>query len=229
MFNKLKLKYYKKIIKFKNKLSFNDFDLITNYGMFSGNTNLYKTLEIFRLLMQVKNIQGDIIELGIHHGNTSLLLKKIIEIFNLKKRLYLLDHFKGLTTYVKKDTKISRQDFNRYIGHKKIILDLFKFFKFKNFEIIDKDATKIKKNFFKNKKFCFCYFDMDLYEPTIKALNAIDGSVVKNGLIIFDQGNKKRWSEKIAIKEFLKSNSKYKKIILKYKRNPDIVLKKIKN
>jgi len=38
----LKLDKYKKILKFKKKFNFSDFDLITNYGLFSGDTNLFK-------------------------------------------------------------------------------------------------------------------------------------------------------------------------------------------
>ena len=35
---------YKKILKLKKKFRFTDFELITNYGLFSGDTNLFKTL-----------------------------------------------------------------------------------------------------------------------------------------------------------------------------------------
>ena len=59
-------------LKFKKKYKINDFELITNYGLFSGDTNLFKTLKIYELILKTKNIKGDIIELGIHKGNTSL-------------------------------------------------------------------------------------------------------------------------------------------------------------
>ena len=76
---------YKNIIKFKKKFNFTDFDLISNYGLFSGDTNLFKTLTIFDLVKQTSKVKGDIIELGIHKGNTSLLIKKILSIFKIKK------------------------------------------------------------------------------------------------------------------------------------------------
>ena len=34
---------------------------------------------------------------------------------------------------------------------------------------------------------------MDLYEPTFTALKSIDRHIVKGGLIVFDEGNKKIW------------------------------------
>ena len=70
---------------------------------------------------------------------------------------------------------------------------------------------------------------MDLYLPTLKALKSIDNNMSKGSFMVFDEGNKKLWSEKKAIKEFLKNNKKYKKIIIDKDRQPDVILEKIKN
>ena len=47
--------------------------------------------------------------------------------------------------------------------------------------------------------------------------------------IVFDEGYKKLWSAKLAIKDFLKENKNYKKIIINKIRQPDVILKKFKN
>ena len=225
----LSIKKYKQIIKLKKRNNFSDFDIITNYGLFSGDSNLYKTLIIFDLIKQTSKVKGDVIELGIHRGNTSLLIKKILDIFKIKKNLYLLDHFKGLIHYNKKDTKLSEKLKDKYVGKRKQIEQFIKFFNLKNIKIIDKDATTLKSSFFHKKKFSLAYFDMDLYLPTLRALEAIDKSISVGGYIVFDEGNKKLWSEKLAIKDFLKRNKNYKKIAIDKVRQPDVVLKKIKN
>ena len=224
----LSIKKYKQIIKLKKKYNFSNFDLITNYGLFSGDTNLYKTLTIFDLIKQTSKVNGDIIELGIHRGNTSLLIKKILDIFKIKKNLYLLDHFKGLIHYNKKDTKLSKKLKDKYVGKRKQIEQFIKFFNLKNIKIIDKDATTLNSSFFHKKKFSLAYFDMDLYLPTLRALEAIDQNMSVGAYIVFDEGNKKLWSEKLAIKDFLKRNKNYKKIPLDKIRQPDVVLKKIR-
>jgi hypothetical protein len=225
---KLSINKYKQIIKFKKKNNFSDFDLITNYGLFSGDTNLYKTLIIFDLIKHTSKVKGDIIELGIHKGNTSLLIKKILDIFKIKKNLYLLDHFKGLIHFNKKDTKLSKKLKKKYIGKRKQIEQFIKFFNLKNIKIIDKDATTLKPAFFRKKKFSLAYFDMDLYLPTLRALEAIDKNISVGGYIVFDEGDKKLWSEKLAIKDFLKKKKNYKKIVIDKNRQPDVVLKKIR-
>jgi hypothetical protein len=69
---------------------------------------------------------------------------------------------------------------------------------------------------------------MDLYLPTIKGLRAIDKNIVKGGYIVFDQGDKKLWSERKAIKDFLRENKKYQYISIDKNRQPDVILKKIR-
>ena len=68
---------------------------------------------------------------------------------------------------------------------------------------------------------------MDLYLPTLKGLEAIHKNMSKGGIIVFDEGNKKLWGERFAIKEFLKKHKNYKTITLSKKDAPDVVLKKI--
>tara|TARA_Y100000992_G_C21197441_1_gene458658 strand:+ start:129 stop:812 length:684 start_codon:yes stop_codon:yes gene_type:complete len=226
---KLTKNRYLKIKNLIKKFDFNEIELITNYGLFSGNTNLFKTLKIYQLISEVSHINGDIIELGIHKGNTSLLIKKILDIFKIKKKLFLLDHFKGLVNFTKNDTKISKKFKFKYKSKKKQVETFINFFNFKNIKIINKDATTLRKGFFnKKQKFCFVYLDMDLYEPTMSALNSIDNHVSKGGYIIFDEGLKKDWSEGRAIQRFYNLNKKKYKIIKIDKfYQPDLMLKKL--
>ena len=90
-----KTEKYQKILKLK-KFKFSDFELITNYGLFSGDTNLFKTLTIFQLIYNTRKIKGSIIEFGIHKGNTSLLIKKILDIYKIKKNYICLTISKDL-------------------------------------------------------------------------------------------------------------------------------------
>ena len=201
------LKKYKKITKLAKRLGFSDFELVTNYGLLSGDTNLFKTLTIFEIVNSIKKIPGDIIEFGVWNGNTGLLIKKILDVKKIKKKVFLFDHFKGLQHYSRKDPKINQSYKHSYLGKKNKIKKFINFFNLKNVKIIDKDATKISEKDFKNFKFCLAILDMDLYLPTIAALNAIDKKISKNGIILFDEANKKLWEgEKKAMSEFLKNN-----------------------
>ena len=219
-------KKYKKVTKLTNKHNFSDFDLISNYGLTLGDKSIYKIFTLFKAIERISNIKGDIIEFGVWKGNNAFMIKKMLNFLNIKKKIYLFDHFKGLTHYTKnKDPKMSEKYFKKYSSNKKIILDFKKFFQFKNFEIIDQNACEINTSFIK-KKLSFVYMDMDLYSPTISALNAIEHLISKGGCILFDQGNKKLWEgEKKAIKEFLKRNKKkYNFFIISKENQPDVLL-----
>ena len=95
--------------------------------------------------------------------------------------------------------------------------------------MIPQDATSLQSGFFKNRRFSLAFFDMDLYLPTLKGLQAIDKNMSKGGFIVLDEGRKKNWAERKAIKDFLKKNKKYRSILIdkNKKRQPDLILKKI--
>jgi len=157
------------------------------------------------------------------------LIKKILDIYKIKKKLYLLDHFKGLIHYEKKDTLDSKKFSSKYSGKKNQLKSFINFFKFKNINIIDKNAIDLKPGYFKNITFSLAYFDLDLYLPTLRALNSINKNMSIGSYLVFDQGCKKLWAERKAINEFIIQNKNYKKIYIdNKKRQPDIILKKIK-
>ena len=67
---------------------------------------------------------------------------------------------------------------------------------------------------------------MDLYEPTFTALKSIDRSIVKGGLIVFDEVTKKFGMVRKSYKDFLKINKNYKYFLISKKnRQPDVYLK----
>ena len=81
---------YKKILALISNDEYSKFDLITNYGLFSGSTNLYKTLKIYELIVSIEKVKGDIIEFGTHRGNTGILIAKILKLKNIKKKSFLI-------------------------------------------------------------------------------------------------------------------------------------------
>jgi len=227
----MKVNQYKKILSLINQDKYSKFDLITNYGLFSGSTNLYKTLKLFELINSIENIKGDIIEFGTHKGNTGILIAKILKLKNIKKKVYLFDSFEGLQDFNSKDDLKKKDYKNLYKGNLIKIKKLKKFFNLNHLKIIKKNALEVPDNFFSNKLYSLMYFDMDLYLPTINILNKIkiNQNLSKFSKLVFDEGNSKKWKgEKKAIDEFFKKNNNYflKKIISKSPYQPDVVLVK---
>ena len=224
-------KKYKKILDIINQDNYSKFDLITNYGLFCGSTNLYKTLKIFELVNSIKKIKGDIIEFGTYRGNTGILIAKILKLQNIKKKVYLFDSFEGLTDFDNNDKLINNNFKSMYKGNLVKIKKLINFFKLDNIKIIKMNALNIPDGFFRNNIYSLIILDMDLYKPTIKILNnlSIKKNLSKSSKIVFDEGNDNLWKgEKKALNEFLKKNNKYflKKIISRSPYQPDVVLTK---
>jgi len=58
-----------------------------------------------------------------------------------------------------------------------------------------------------NSKFCFVYIDVDVENPTYICLSKIWDRVVKNGIIIIDDYNSKKWGPFKNVDEFLKDKN----------------------
>ena len=222
---------YKKIVSLIKNHKLNNFQKITNFGLLAGDAAIFKVLTIFDLIKKTKNIKGDIIEFGVWNGNTGILIKKILDIFKIKKKVYLFDHFKGmLPEQYKKIDRPGKKFANTLKGNLKLLKQIINFFKLKNIFIINKDANTLNKKYFKGKNFSMIIIDVDLYEPTKFILESTHKYLSKGGIIIFDEGNQKEWpGEKKAMNEFLKKNkSCFRKKFIKYGRQPDVFLEKIK-
>ena len=140
----------------------------------------------------------------------------------------MFDHFKGLIHYESIDKKALKFK-NKLVGNKKRIIDLIKFFKFKNIHLIDKDATTLDNKYFKNKKFSLVICDVDLYKPTLKILESIENNLSKKGIILFDEGNMLDLfpGEEKALKDFYKKRkSKFSINYIQHSRQPDVYLRK---
>lgn len=218
----------KKYLKMVNLIGLKNEKLffVKNFGAFVGNQSLFKYFKIFELIISISKLKGDIIELGVWRGNNLIFMKKVADYFNLKKKIFGYDWFEGLKEFGKNDNKINKK---KYKGNKNFINNLIKKQKLEKIYLIDDDVKNFESHFNKKQKFCLVYLDLDLYEPTRKVLEIIDKYLVKNGLIVFDQAQKKEWvGEKKALNEFcMKNKNKYRITKLKKHFSPDIILTKI--
>ena len=144
----------------------------------------YRLFSIWELMEQTKNLNGDIIEIGIWRGGSGCLIAKKAQLLKLNSRIFLCDTFTGLVKSSNKDPYFKN---NRLSDSGiKIVENLVKKLNLKNIKIIkgifpDKTGYKIK-----NKKFRFCHIDVDTYYSTKDCLNWIWERLVKGGVIVFD-------------------------------------------
>lgn len=152
------------------------------------------------LLHKVKDMDGDVVEVGVYRGGSALEISKILNNDNI----YLFDTFEGLPQTNEHDNHHKKGDFNDTSYEQ--ILELFK----------DNDNICIYKGVFpiensevlNDKKFKFVHLDVDIYDSYKNCLDFFHNKMVKGGIILFDDYNAGSClGAKKAVDEFLLTNN----------------------
>ena len=199
----------KKIIKERIKKFFFKFTQIgaPNY---SYNLEPIQLAEIINSLEKVKSLDGSICEIGVARGMTTRFICEYLSSINFRSEYYCIDTF---SSFDKKDIQfeVEKRNKNRseLIGFSYNDYEVWKknFKKFNFIKVIKKDV----KNFnFKNiQPMKFVLLDVDLYLPTLSALNSIKDNMTKGGILLVDDVSKNNsWDgANQAFQEFVKTYS----------------------
>jgi O-methyltransferase len=146
----------------------------------------YKDVEIYQtpgeqthlrnVLKQVKDIPGDLIEVGVYQGGSAIIIREEIP----DKDLYLFDTFEGFADQLDKSdpTRYKIGDCSAEIGYvEKLMKDQ------KNVTIV-KGVFPDTAGIVKNKKFAFAHIDVDIYNATKESLEFIYPRMSKGGIIL---------------------------------------------
>ena len=163
-------------------------------------------------------MQGNILEVGVFKGFSSLFLIKLENELNAEfnSKFFLIDSFEGLSKINENDVVSNKDIFQHQEGHFKVDYNNVKilFKEYNNVKVIKGWIPKIFNSLNKDNLYKYVHIDVDLYEPTISTLNYIFDKVVKGGVIITDDfdsnafpGNRKAWQEFFIEKNILTSIS----------------------
>jgi hypothetical protein len=204
-----------------NALSLVDSRLVSESPMLYLDRRLV-TLLLTRIKMfeAIVDVQGSIVECGVHRGNSLMTyyhLSSIFEPVAYNRKIIGFDTFEGFPSRSGKDPSgvpigglsdtsfehlsewIALQDRNRSIGH------------IPKVELVKGDACQTIPDYVNSNPHlivALLYLDFDLYEPTLTALKHLLPLVPKGGLIGFDEVNERKWSgETTALKEAIGVNN----------------------
>lgn len=177
----------------------------------------------WELFKRVEKIHGSIVELGVFQGGglfSFANFSTITEPYNYQRKIIGFDTFAGFPDIATEDEKtqtthphrrtggfnvskdhfselqesIHQFDQNRYLSERTKI-ELIKG------DVCDSIPEYLDQN--PHLLISLLYFDMDLYKPTLFALEALYDRVVKGGIVAFDEINDARWpGETTAFLEF---------------------------
>ena len=194
--------------------TFNEFIFSTDVKI------LGKLLHRFQHFLNVKDLPGDIVEIGVFKGsgissflkfidifcNTSN--KKVIgfDIFNVKKSKEILDNDKEIDRdsmnfiYDRVDhNDLSLKSVQVRLNNTSISSD--------KFILVEGDVEDTIPNFLKENpglRISLLYIDVDIERPTYIALKHLWDRVLPGGVIIFDEFEYHKYSESTGVEKFLK-------------------------
>lgn len=156
-----------------------------------GMTGLNNIEEIMNIIIK-ENIVGDILEAGVWRGGASIFIKKMLQYYNINKKLYVCDSYEGMpkpqTHKYTKDDNDTHYLKNSYLG---VSLDIVQN-NFKKYDAIDDNVIFLKGWFsdtLKNpdiNKLCLLRMDGDMYSSTMDILNNLYDKVSTGGFVIID-------------------------------------------
>ena len=197
-----------------------DDDLLANLGSFARRMHFMKSFAHYEVFKLVMDLPGDIVECGVYKGASLLSFARFVETFatgDRTRKVLGFDHFEGLA---------SRTEFDGYdpsVGNtaegwnpasfRETLFALVDAFNDDSFvpkkarvELVDGDVRETAVAYCKDHpglRISLLHLDMDLYEPTLAALEAFYPRIVSGGVVVLDEYGITAWpGESKALEEF---------------------------
>jgi len=172
-------------------------------------SELYKK-NVLGLFLITDSIEGDVIEIGTHTGDTTLIIAEYLNNQNSGKHYFGLDSFEGyddndmegansrsIENHLNKRWKTSFKDVKQRLKDYSHIVSLHK-----------GDCKKVIPSLINEgqiKKLSFIYIDCNLYIPSLKSMEHLWPYLTKGGILSIDEHL--TGGETKAIKEFAEVNN----------------------
>ncbi len=163
-----------------------DTEFLTLYRSLRGFTlvDIYRCYELWTLINEVKQLDGDIIEVGVWRGGTGTLIAKKASLLGLKSTVYLCDTFSGVVKAGDKDTDYTGGEHSDTSSD--LVKKLLEKNGIKNTEVVTGIFPDDNRELFKNKKFRFCHIDVDVYQSAKDVFNYVFPGMPVGAMVVFD-------------------------------------------
>jgi hypothetical protein len=142
-----------------------------------------RILRCLEQLVKVIRLPGDVIELGVASGDTTFPMAYMLSEMAPAKMVYACDTFSGLPY---DDAIISPNMCKKgEINHGNRFFDIMGARGYKNITCIKGLVEETLPKCLVDKKFCFAWVDMDLYQPTSFAYKFLEDRMAIGGIIGF--------------------------------------------
>jgi hypothetical protein len=197
-----------------------DDDILINLGLFTRSVMLAKYLYLNELYQHVLEIPGVIMEFGVWYGANLALLesfRSVYEPYNWSRKVVGFDTFAGYNSISTQDgdsSYVAPGGFSVTEGYEEYLAKVLDSHEqdnvnsqVKKYELIKGDATETIGEYLDERPetiVALAYFDLALYEPTKKCLQAIRPHLVRGSVLAMDELNNRDFpGETIALKEVI--------------------------
>jgi hypothetical protein len=180
-------------------------ELMTNLGLYLRSTMVAKTLYLNELYTQILHLPGVVMECGCWWGaNLALFssLRAVHEPYNYTRRVIGFDTFAGYQSISARDgissyvTEGAYAVTAGYVPHLDAVLECHEadnpMAHIRKYELVAGDVTLTMPKYFQGHPECvvaLAYLDMQLYEPTKAALEAVLPRMVPGSVVAIDELN----------------------------------------
>lgn len=197
-----------------------DAEILVNLGAYLRSTLLAKILYLNELYQEIEAIPGIIAEFGVWWGANLALFesfRSVYEPYNWTRKVVGFDTFEGYPAVSQKDGQSQfaavggysvTEEYEEYLRR---LLDAHEadnvMAHLKKYELVRGNVLTTVDHYLKENPqtiVALAYFDLALYEPTRKCLEAIRPHLVKGSVLAMDELNSKDFpGESIALKEVI--------------------------
>jgi hypothetical protein len=192
--------------------------LLVNFGLYMRSSVVAKFLYVNELYQQIINIPGVVMEFGVWWGQNLALFESFraaYEPYNYTRKIIGFDTYEGYPSISPQDGSCDLVKLNQYAVSENYMEHLSALLAYhqqenvmshvKKYELVKGDATVTIGEYLDNHPetiISLAYFDMQLYEPTLKCLEAIKPYLVKGSVIAMDELNSSEFpGETVAFRE----------------------------
>lgn len=187
-------------------------DKLSNFARFVSRQDIALFLFKYELYKRILDVHGSILEFGVYRGGGSFTfaqLSAILEPYNYQRRIIGFDTFEGFPSVSendllsdpnlspKKGDFYTSENFYEELSENIKLFDMNRFLNhIEKISFVKGDINKTLPDFLEKNKHIvvsLAYFDLDIYQPTKKAIELIFPRMPKGSIIAFDELNNPQW------------------------------------
>jgi hypothetical protein len=191
------------------------FEYIDHWQLYVGQENLSRFLTIYETLKEIKNVPGDVVELGSWQGANLIGIAKSLRYLNPNdpKKIYSFDSFEGLTNPAIED-KFDETLRGKYRGDFSNLEAVISLYDFQNQVYLKRGLIENSVPQFVHEypdsSFSLLYYDADFYGPAEIMFQYLVPRLNVGGVILLDEYGTPEWpGETKSVDKFLSQHKSF--------------------